>query len=379
MTLRELLSKLDKTESDRQQRRLMNETTERNGAAPVSVTTVNGAIQSTCTRCGTVLSIPAAGSNANFEIAAHQNRCFAPGDLVRWTQYTGAMWVDGQIESLTGMTAYITVAKVGGNWLDPPSIGSMWEFNRSSVLLLERRNQATPAPSATVERSTTILCMRCGVEVPFGHVHSLAAATAAMTDHEERCFVIGDRVRTVVHPIIEGTVSGLDHCGVIVASPSYRQSLWFGRVAVRRVEGAASGGGGGGVISAEFVNGCVTDDDIKREITKRGWSTAWPATSDREPIAPTLYDGITAKQCLDRMLVRMAAADGEIDPSRIPDWPVGRTVTQELVDGVIHLTTSQLAAARELWSAQLRAKVEASREAERRQVTIDQDADDLPW
>lgn len=71
--------------------------------------------------------------------------------------------------------------------------------------------------------------------------------------------------------------------------------------------------------------------------------------------APQFYDGITAEQCLE-LFCRIQRDDG---------------VT------AMAITPKQMAAARELWSAQLRARVSAAKEVERCVVTYSEcDADD---
>ena len=79
--------------------------------------------------------------------------------------------------------------------------------------------------------------------------------------------------------------------------------------------------------------------------------------SDATPApGPVLHDGLTAEQCL----ANWQACQRE-EPGHVVVWP----------------TPPQLAAARELWSAQLRAKRDAAKEKERCAVTYcDVDVDD---
>lgn len=63
---------------------------------------------------------------------------------------------------------------------------------------------------------------------------------------------------------------------------------------------------------------------------------------------PTLYDGLTAEQCLDLMQRRQREA----------------TNSQFLT-----ITPAQLAAARDLWSHQLKQRISAAKERERLSVT----------
>jgi len=106
---------------------------------------------------------------------------------------------------------------------------------------------------------------------------------------------------------------------------------------------------------------------------------SYPLSID-DPIqqpAPTLYDGLTAEQCYARFRLRMAGSDRVIHDA---DLPIGKTVAEELIAGRMSLTAAQLAAARTLWSAQLRAKIAASREAERLTVSCEvQDVEDPTW
>jgi hypothetical protein len=107
-----------------------------------------------------------------------------------------------------------------------------------------------------------------------------------------------------------------------------------------------------------------SDDEVKRPLAIGDYV--------RKPRhAVELHDGLTAEQCLERMRARMGAADGLLDPAEIPGWPAGRSVAQELENGRLALTTIQIAAARDLWSAQLRARVTASEASERTQVVVD--------
>jgi hypothetical protein len=79
--------------------------------------------------------------------------------------------------------------------------------------------------------------------------------------------------------------------------------------------------------------------------------------SQEAPPAPALVDGLTRAECLERFTLFSAHDDDR------PPWGPD-------------LTPSQLAAAREEWSAALRAKVDAAREQERNRVRVEvQDVD----
>lgn len=89
-------------------------------------------------------------------------------------------------------------------------------------------------------------------------------------------------------------------------------------------------------------------DCVAREVAAR----AAPPT----PLAPVLVDGLTRERCLERYRDNMQRADNSLP------WP---------------LTPAQQVAAREEWSAALRAKVAATREAERNRVRVTPELD--PW
>ncbi|HKP06815.1 MAG TPA: hypothetical protein VJU58_06140 [Microbacterium sp.] len=82
-----------------------------------------------------------------------------------------------------------------------------------------------------------------------------------------------------------------------------------------------------------------------------------PITVTREQlVAETKYDGLTGAECLARF-------------ERLQrEGPSG-------VDVVNRLTLRQLGAARELWSLQLKARIAADKERERRRVTVDLEVD----
>lgn len=86
---------------------------------------------------------------------------------------------------------------------------------------------------------------------------------------------------------------------------------------------------------------------------------AFPSATLRDAApepSPVLYDGITAEQCLELY----------VESQRYESEPARKL-----------LTPARLAAARELWSAQLRAKCEAAKEKERCAVTYcEVDADE---
>lgn len=76
---------------------------------------------------------------------------------------------------------------------------------------------------------------------------------------------------------------------------------------------------------------------------------AMPVGERRASLVPVLHDGLTAEQCLERF------QQGQRERPR----SAGR------------MTTAQIAAARDLWSSQLRARIAASRESDKaRQVSV---------
>lgn len=319
-------------------------------------------------------------------------------------------------------------------------------------------------------------CARCGVAFsskPDGFVDE--ALENEVVEHAERCFMIGDRVRTENTPILTGVIAVLTGELCVVESGGNR--LAYGTSALRRITRPAqpatvhvpvccgkpmrkTGMGNGWICEMrtggswcerfegpqgartpaqwwrhgedrvpawqralgpvylpgqpqtlavlppcpncgkELVRpagvgpnlfccgynrskGCWwtgTIQDVERLNAKLADEVA-PAESVA-PTSPTLIDGLTADQCLARWMLRRTAIESPIVQGYFDGDADGQTKIADLVDGTwdTKMTPAQMTAARELWQSQLRAKLAASREAERVSVVVDQyDVDDLPW
>lgn len=190
--------------------------------------------------------------------------------------------------------------------------------------------------------SAVTTCARCDhpfVNQPDGFVD--ADLENEIAAHQERCFVRGEYVRWDWNgEWIEGNARGSEN-------------------GITNVE----------VLKSTHVEdvGCVMSmlTQNVRRIPRPGQEVAPADASDMQraadehpaaSIEPTLYDGLTAEQCLEQY-ARLQREDVDAD------------VPREIYPNA--LTPPQLAAARELWSLQLRAKIAASREAERLTVRID--------
>lgn len=203
-------------------------------------------------------------------------------------------------------------------------------------------------------------CALCGVAVAGGS-HPAHLINALLADHHAVCegrpVEVGEWVEiprpgageqaTVFHCI--GLPS--EHCS---RSASTQQG---GRLGWRCPEHAAA-------FAAEahqraLAPRCACGDD-HQPVDPAVTQTDHPATKDagryREQLAPAFVDGLTRAECLERYTDNMQRADDSIP------WP---------------LTPAQRTVACVEWDRALRAKVDASREAERNRVTYcEVDCDD---
>lgn len=221
-----------------------------------------------------------------------------------------------------------------------------------------------------IEQLAATTCARCShtfMSRPDGFVDE--ALENEIAAHQERCFVAGDAVY-VDTPSITGTgvVAGLVAPGLAAIKMDERGKhyeagtrLAFGTSTLRRtphpqqVEVVTRAGRLHAVYDLAR-RGEITTEQAKELLTMPDLEIKAPTIE-----TPVLYDGLTAEECLARFL----KSQREV---------LHRTYAK------LWLTPDQLVAARDLWSAQLKAKLAASAEAGRLQVRIDSsDPDDFPW
>lgn len=209
------------------------------------------------------------------------------------------------------------------------------------------------------------LCARCRTELQGETVDQLDAAVEA---HAERCLVVGDRVRwnRVERDMwLEGRLIEMSndrgHCLIDidrgggnwqVKAPEGRTRCdgpKYSSVSLRRIERPGQ--------ARQCCPGAI-----------QGFACGCSAVAAPPP-SPTLYDGMTAEQCLEGML----------HLQREDRWEGTNMHGETRLLRYPHLTDPQLAAASAHWSAQLRARQQAARERERTQVVIEQDGEDLEW
>lgn len=162
-------------------------------------------------------------------------------------------------------------------------------------------------------------CARCNATLDVSVVQP--CLDEIMAAHHDRCFVVGDYVRWERDgdSWIEGEVLWLGD----------RMGYPFARV---RVDRGSFGDDG-------------TDQSLGVKYLRR-----------IERPGPTLYDGLTAEQCLQIY-----------------------TMNQRNEGIHVVLTPAQLTAARDLWSQQLYARIATARARGRLTMCIEQDAEDTPW
>jgi len=211
-------------------------------------------------------------------------------------------------------------------------------------------------------------CARCGVVLG-------VPTDAVVAAHAERCFVVGDRVRSMGFHKVEGVIAHVIAAGCFSV----------------RVAGDVPNGYIGYTPGSYMAFG----ESILRRVDLPAIVPVQPA-----PPNPMLYDGLTAEQCFERFTAQQHEAPsgwrirwrdvsgntgtGDIH-STAADASYSAGILREQAPRIIYtvepstLTADQMTAARSLWTARLRARHVAACEVERTQVVLDQDADDLPW
>jgi hypothetical protein len=266
------------------------------------------------------------------------------------------------------------LVRQGGDWYAMTGTGAV-------------RLTGGPTP-ATVQHK----CARCeqALDVPvIGDVHG--RLDEALAAHQERCFRVGDWVRIEMNrDWLEGEVTSTgDHEGHHVCRPvvmskgltayrgHYGDFTFRPAPGIRRIPRPEQKGEVSWEEAAKIADIAVA---LEKQQTRRieylaspvprspTIETPWMKVDDeRSPIGlieASKYDGLTGKECLERYEL-LQRDDVTADTFA---WSGYR------------LTAIQLAAARELWSLQLKAKIQDSKEAERRRVVVDlQDDEENPW
>lgn len=237
----------------------------------------------------------------------------------------------------------------------------------------------SPDSSSDIDRwgATSTTCARCS------HAFTGTPDDETLYAHQERCFVVGDWVRwePKLCPLAGGWAEGVvertgpvvinvSACsGMVHVGPSVRIDPSMEPSELRRiprpepsavwkcVEANGNLSGLVGFTPASTPSPYATNADVAAHLNGLGWQVAW---NDEPTPAPMLYDGLTAEQCLERWQLRQRE-EGAMPFSGQVRYPTRKTV----------LTASQLAAARELWSSQLRASIAASKERELTRVVVE--------
>lgn len=278
------------------------------------------------------------------EIAAHQERCVIVGDHVRITLPTSVFdieqWVEGELRSMErnavgGFDGLVMVRNASDKRIK--HVGTERSLSWGIVNTIRR----IPRPQQGIT----------SVRVLTGH-----AATTAAADLFTAGKVSTDQAKALAG--LESWLPDSKPMQVVTTCPGYNAVFTIdldppdlkGRQAKRVADHV--------MYEMQRLNEARTRYLAAKVPKAPTIETPWmkfPETMSeklkariREPaVAPVLYDGLTAERCLHAY-----SASQRIDYGH-------------------RLTASQLAAARDLWSAQLRAKLAASAEAERTRVRVD--------
>ena len=304
-----------------------------------------------CARCEQVLDVPekwsanVANTAIDAAMFAHQERCFRVGDWVRWERLERGQWAEGELLSIAvdQKHCYLRVERSGG-WRGHELRPGEQRFDGPSWKSVSLRRIPRPA-QATDERTRCCICGRYDT-VSWECDHGKSPATE--------------------QPTLSARLGHLKH-----------------------------GPGGSG------PSGPCDVDCRKCAVERKPPTieTPWIKIDDpHNPIAiieATKYDGMTGKECLERFRatqhdnpigwrIRWRSTSGETGLGMsFPTFDACDHAVRSFNDrfdrprDLTHsverdrLTPVQLAAARELWSLQLKAKIAASREAERCAVRVD--------
>lgn len=216
------------------------------------------------------------------------------------------------------------------------------------------RWHVVPDETATV----TTTCARCSAMID----------PAAVEQHHAVCFRVGDHVR-ISRPAdvagggwwVEGELLSMDRNAtdgfdgrIRVSDASLERKKYVG------TERSFSWGNTNTIRHIQRPGQAVRE---QAQIERERFAMALRDLRDTralEPSGPTLYDGLTAEQCLERWQ-RRQREDGAMPFAGQVHYPTRDTV----------LTAGQLAAARELWSLHLKQRISAAKERERLTVRAD--------
>lgn len=279
------------------------------------------------------------------------------GDYVRWE--FDNRWAEGTVKEVTDHVAMVTLER--GNQ------------GNCGVHLLLKNVKRIKRPGSHKVAGSAPPCQRCGhvfASKPDGFIdEALEKEVAAHQCIQEVPIQDGDYVRWTPKPRSD---SGNWFEGTVVCRISSGAGWMVNGLKVERIGEIEpwKRNIGSGVVIGQTVDPMVFYGEVRkverpssqREIvtttsTSASSSVILAYVTPQPPPQLELYDGLTAQECLERFQqlhredVCMWSGDGRF------------------------MTGKQKAAARELWSAQLRAKVEASKERDRLQVQIEVDCE----
>jgi len=224
----------------------------------------------------------------------------------------------------------------------------------------KRKMMSTYSSDAIVKH----LCARCNATLEVSD-SSLGLVLAA---HKERCFIAGDFVRWWPYGHADNPNSPYID-GRIVA--------YYGKES-RQIEVITTCNFGpydsiGSIAPGGIVDPSVSPGTIRRiprpgQEVKPGESLSKAEIDAKRSPAPTLYDGLTAEECYIRWSTNRVHIEMH--------WPVKYDMTADQISAARWVYDGSQGARH---SAQLRARIAASREVERTRVVLEQDAEDFEW
>jgi len=366
-----------------------------------------------CARCDALLPVAlcglseaAAQANIDAALAAHRERCFVVGDRVKADLGWGSEYW-GDVESVSAATASIRVTSVSEKWFayEPCPFPGQRRHESLTFLRVTDPAKRIPRPEQKVEEPLKLTSHRCQ-----GIAHGKQCPERTTEQHEIgtwRCAAHSRPALTVVpiahNPTPHATDAEikalLEAQGGLVGWSEERPTL---SASLGHLKHGPGGSGLSGPCDADCRKCAV---ERQPPTIETPWMKVDAPHNPIDTIESTKYDGLTGKECLERFQamqrdkpigwrIRWRSTSGETGLGMsFPTFDACDHAVRSFNDRVDRprdlthsverdaLAPVQLAAARELWSLHLKAKISASKQSEANRVRCEiQDVEDgEPW